>query len=161
MPKCMLLWSLWILYGELWTIWCLTMQRTSISAEMLLIQSAQIFQPVWKCWSLQTAACEKVPDSKFRWPTLAQRGSCRLHVGPTWAQRALLSGVPLNQDHPAVVAAQCVSAEHVCCHDNCKWRMGWWMIDWWLIDYNDWLIDWLIDWLSIWKFELSSACVCK
>ena len=32
------------------------------------------------------------PDSKFRCPTLAQCGSCPLHVGPTWAQRALLSG---------------------------------------------------------------------
>ena len=26
-------------------------------------------------------------------PTLAQRGSCRLHVGPTWCQRSLLSGI--------------------------------------------------------------------
>ena len=33
------------------------------------------------------------PTANFVGPTLAQRGSCRLHVGPTWAQRVLLSGV--------------------------------------------------------------------
>ena len=32
------------------------------------------------------------PTANFIGPTLAQRGSCRLHVGPTWAQRTLLSG---------------------------------------------------------------------
>ena len=32
------------------------------------------------------------PTANFLGPTLAQRGSCRLHVEPTWAQRALLSG---------------------------------------------------------------------
>ena len=30
--------------------------------------------------------------ANFAGPTLAQRGSCQLHIGPTWAQRALLSG---------------------------------------------------------------------
>ena len=29
-------------------------------------------------------------------PTLVQRGSCQLHVGPTWAQCALLSGLFLH-----------------------------------------------------------------
>ena len=32
------------------------------------------------------------PTANFAGPTLAQRGSCRLHVGPNWAQRVLLSG---------------------------------------------------------------------
>ena len=31
-------------------------------------------------------------DSKLRWPHVGQCRSCRLHVGPTWAQPALLSG---------------------------------------------------------------------
>ena len=33
------------------------------------------------------------PIAHFVGPTLAQRGSCRLHVGPTWVQPALLSGM--------------------------------------------------------------------
>ena len=37
--------------------------------------------------------------ANFVGPTLAQRGSCRLHVGPTWAQRALLSGIVSRSDH--------------------------------------------------------------
>ena len=32
------------------------------------------------------------PTANFVGPTFDQRGSCRLHVGPTWARRALLSG---------------------------------------------------------------------
>ena len=32
------------------------------------------------------------PTANFAGPTLAQHGSCRLHVGPMWAPRALLSG---------------------------------------------------------------------
>ena len=33
------------------------------------------------------------PTANYVGPNLAQRGSCRLHIGPTWAQRALLSGM--------------------------------------------------------------------
>ena len=36
------------------------------------------------------------PTANSVGPTLAQRGYCRLHVGPTWAQRALLSGFSIS-----------------------------------------------------------------
>ena len=35
------------------------------------------------------------PTTNVLGPTLAQRGPCRLHIGPTWAQRALLSGMAM------------------------------------------------------------------
>ena len=34
------------------------------------------------------------PTANFIGPTLAQHESCRLHIWPAWARRALLSGMP-------------------------------------------------------------------
>ena len=47
----------------------------------------------WSACDWQMIFCSTSPTANFAGPTLAQRGSCRLHVGLTWAQRALLSGV--------------------------------------------------------------------
>ena len=48
-------------------------------------------------WRHSDPGCQKQsPTANFVCPTLAQRGSCRFHVGPAWAQRrALLSGMVL------------------------------------------------------------------
>ena len=44
------------------------------------------------CLGLNVLSSWAPPTANFIGPTLAQRWSCWLHIGPTWAQRALLSG---------------------------------------------------------------------
>ena len=47
--------------------------------------------------------------ANFVGPTLAQRGSCRLHVGPTWAQCTLLSGCTWLSGHIHIYRECCAT----------------------------------------------------